>query len=302
MSILKLDGVDLYYEVHGDGDPVVFIHGASGTHLTWWRQVEELRKRFTCVTFDQRGFGNSRPTAPYDVGDVDCLYQDLRALIGNLGFGEVKIGIVGASMGTATALRYATLHPELINRLLLVCGPGSAETPLTIAGWERRAAGFQARSQDLNRANAQPLSGEARDKWPRVQSPGEVERFAAARHPFGPVGEALHLDDPAHAFLYAEIMALAGGPPTSELMPVFTSRPLTPHNAAKLTFPVLVVGGSEDNLFRPDELAEVAGMFPKGRFEVFPGAGHAAYYEKPRRFNNLLSAFLKDNDGSARGP
>ena len=43
MSILKLNGVELYYELHGEGPPVVFIHGASGTHLTWWQQVAELR-------------------------------------------------------------------------------------------------------------------------------------------------------------------------------------------------------------------------------------------------------------------
>jgi pimeloyl-ACP methyl ester carboxylesterase len=184
MSILKLDGVDLYYEVHGDGAPVVFIHGASGTHLTWWRQVEELRKHFTCIIFDQRGFGNSRPTADYNPGDVEILYRDLRALIEHVGFGDVSVSVVGASLGTATALHYAVEHSDLLDRLIMVCGPGGAETPKTTEGWLRRAAAFRERSRDLNEASAGPLPSGAQGNCPSVRSPGEIELFWVEYHTF----------------------------------------------------------------------------------------------------------------------
>ena len=52
-----------------------------------------------------------------------------------------------------------------------------------------------------------------------IRSAGEMERFAVAYHPYGPVGEAMHLDFPALTFLYAEIMASSDGPPTAQTLP-----------------------------------------------------------------------------------
>jgi len=86
---------------------------------------------------------------------------------------------------------------------------------------------------------------------------GEKERFAAAYHPYGPVGEAMNLDFPALTFLYAEIMASAGGPPTHSVFPVFRTRPVTASEAGTLSCPVLVVGGTEDPLFSAVEMTEV---------------------------------------------
>lgn len=104
MTFLNSDGVDLYYEMHGQGPPVVFIHGASGTHLSWWQQIARMRHDFTCLIYDQRGYGRSQASAPYDCGDGRLLYSDLRNLIEHVGFGSEKISIIGASLGSAPAL------------------------------------------------------------------------------------------------------------------------------------------------------------------------------------------------------
>lgn len=129
---------------------------------------------------------------------------------------------------------------------------------------------------------------------PRIRSAGEMERFAVAYHPYGPVGEAMHLDFPALTFLYAEIMASSDGPPTAQTLPVFSACPVTAKEGAALDFPVLVVGGTEDALCPPDELQDVASVFPKGRCVLVKGAGHLVYYERPRRFNDTVLAFLQE--------
>lgn len=293
MSFLKLDGVDLYYELHGEGPPVVFIHGASGTHLTWWQQIAQLRHHFSCLIYDQRGYGRSRPTAPYDVGNGHMLYGDLRQLIDHIGFATEKVSIVGASLGTAPALHYAMEHRDGIDKLVLVCGTGGVVTPLIAAGWEQRYARMKARQQGLS--SGQPLLGGAsrRGRVPPIRSAGEFERFAVAYHPYGPVGQTMHMDSPAITFLYAEIMAMAGGPPTVETLPCFKSRPVAPEEASTVQFPVLVVGGTEDPLFPFQELEEVGRLFPQGRTSIFKGAGHAAYYERANRFNDLVLDFLR---------
>ena len=289
MSFLTLDGVELYYELHGEGPPLVLIHGASGTHLSWWQQVAELRYHFSCLIYDLRGYGRSKPTGQYDPGDGNAHFRDLDQLIEHAGFGNTKVNVMGASLGSAPALHYAAEHPDRINKLILCCGPGCVSTPRIQAGWDERRKRMQARYKQVDASESPMPKG-----VPPVRSPGEKERFAVAYHPYGPVGEAMHLDFPALTFLYAEIMASAGGPPTPSTFPVFSTRPVTGEEAAKLEFPLLVIGGTEDPLFPVAELEEVASLFPNGRATFFKGAGHLAFYERPRRFNDAVLEFLKD--------
>jgi pimeloyl-ACP methyl ester carboxylesterase len=289
MSMLVTDDAELYYELHGDGPPLVFIHGASGTHLSWWQQVAELRYHYSCLIYDLRGYGRSRASGEYDPGDGMAHQRDLERLIAHAGFGDQPLNLMGASLGTAPALHYAAEHAQQIASVILCCGPGCVSTPLIRTGWDERTKRMQARYRQVD-ASASPLPAGV----PAVRSPGEKERFATAYHPYGPVGEAMHLDFPALTFLYAEIMASAGGPPTPSTFPVFSTRPLSAEEAATLNFPLLVVGGTEDPLFSVAELEQVASLFPNGRSCFFKGAGHLAYYERPRRFNDTVMAFLRD--------
>jgi 3-oxoadipate enol-lactonase len=293
MTILATDEVDLYYELHGEGPPLVFIHGASGTHLSWWQQVAELRYHFSCLIYDLRGFGRSRPKTSYDPGDGHALLRDLKALIEHVGFGAQKINLMGSSLGTGPALHFAVEHPQRIDKLVLVCGTGGARTARIEAAWEDRRRRMHERQRELQARFQSGAPAIAARGVPPVRSPGERERFAVAYHPYGPVGEAMHLDFPALTFLYAEIMASSEGPPTAKTMPVFDARRVTAEEAAKLDFPVLVIGGTEDPLFGAAELEDVAGMFPRGQSNLFKGAGHLAYFERPRRFNDAVLAFLR---------
>ena len=290
MSFVSLDGVELYYEVHGEGPPVVFIHGVSGTHLIWWQQIAELRHHFTCLIYDQRGFGRSRPTRPYDVGDGNLLYGDLCGLIEHVGLANDKLNFVGASLGTGPALHYAMEHKDQIDKLALLCGLGGIQTPLALAGTQERSSKMRARTDQL-KSNPPPMTV-ANRRVPPVRSPGEIERFAVAYHPYGPIGEALHLDSPSLGFLYAEIMANTGAPPTIELRNCIQARPVTPQETATVDFPVSMVGGTEDALYPPAQLEEAATIFPKCKLTFFKGAGHAVYFERARRFNDLILDFL----------
>jgi 3-oxoadipate enol-lactonase len=288
MTILNVEGAELYYELHGDGPPLVLIHGASGTHLSWWRQVAELRYHHSCLIYDLRGYGRSRPTGPYDPGDGNAHVRDLERLIGEAGFGGGKVSLLGASLGTAPALQFAAEHPDRVEKLILCCGPGCVSTPRIDAGWQERTRRMRARYEQLESGQGASFP----QGVPRVRSRGEFERFAVAYLPYGPVGMAMHLDEPELTFLYAEIMANAGGPPTPSTFPVFRTRPVTAEEAAKLRFPVLVIGGTEDPIFPVAELEEAAGLFPNGRLNLFKGSGHLVYYERPRRFNAAVREFL----------
>ena len=60
MPLAHINGIELYYEVHGEGPALVLAHGGGGNHLSWWQQVPALAKHYRCITFDHRGFGSSR--------------------------------------------------------------------------------------------------------------------------------------------------------------------------------------------------------------------------------------------------
>ena len=136
LSAVTLGDFDMYYEVHGEGPPVVFAHGAGGTHLSWWQQVPELSRHFQCITFDHRGFGYSR--------DVDggpgraAFVQDLAGLIDHLGLDRVSL--VGQSMGGWTTLGYASAHPDRVDALVLCDTPGGYSDPEVAALMARRPA------------------------------------------------------------------------------------------------------------------------------------------------------------------
>ena len=95
--------IELYYEDHGSGRPVVLIHGYPLSGRAWDRQVPALLDDgYRVITYDRRGFGNSsRPTTGYD---YDTFATDLRVLLDTLDLRDVTL--VGHSMGTGEVSRY----------------------------------------------------------------------------------------------------------------------------------------------------------------------------------------------------
>lgn len=120
LDSVPTDGIDLYYQVAGEGPPVVFLHGFSGTHLSWWRQVPAFQDEYRCITPDQRGFGHSRdrPDGPGAAAFVD----DLRALLDYLG--HDRVALVGHSMSGWPAAAFTTQYPDRVAALVLSGTPG----------------------------------------------------------------------------------------------------------------------------------------------------------------------------------
>lgn len=140
MPTLTTSGADLYYETHGSGPAIVFAHGAGGNHLSWFQQVPSFRDRYTCVTFDHRGFGRSLelgalsrplvrqgPPDPRPVEQRPRFDEDLAALIDHLGLADVRL--VAQSMGGWTCLGYAVTHPERVRALVMADTAGGLTSP-----------------------------------------------------------------------------------------------------------------------------------------------------------------------------
>jgi pimeloyl-ACP methyl ester carboxylesterase len=113
---LKTNGVELYYELHGDGEPIVFSHGWMCDHTQWSSQVDFFSRNHRVVTYDHRGHGKSdKPETCYS---VQTLADDLRSLMDCLDLAGAAL--VGHSMGGMASLVLATEHYERISKMVLV--------------------------------------------------------------------------------------------------------------------------------------------------------------------------------------
>ena len=116
MPTAPVNGIQLYYEVHGEGpSTIVFAHGAAGSHLVWFQQIPFFSKRYRCITFDHRRFHLS-PDLPDGPG-VASFVDDLRALLDYLGIQQTAI--VAQSMAGMTCFGFALEHPHRVKALVM---------------------------------------------------------------------------------------------------------------------------------------------------------------------------------------
>jgi len=141
-----VEGGSLFYQVTGQGEAVVLIHGGMLDHRAWQPQVDALARRYRVVTYDVAGHGQSpAPDRPWRYVD------QLLALLGHLGIERATL--VGHSLGARIAVDFAIAHPERVERLVLI-GPGLSGFPFTGRDWSEAAAVQAAarRAGDADRA------------------------------------------------------------------------------------------------------------------------------------------------------
>ena len=127
MPILNHNNGDINYEVNGEGDPIVLIHGFGLDSRIWGKHVEELSKTNKVITYDLRGFGKSSlPSGTYSHS------EDLHELLKELNIQNPKI--VGHSFGGEIAVEYALRYPNEVNNLVLI-SPSRRDVKL-IPEWE----------------------------------------------------------------------------------------------------------------------------------------------------------------------
>ncbi len=114
---MKVNEIDYFVNIKGDGPPVVFLHGFTGDSETWNGVTDRLVQRFTCVTIDLIGHG--RTDAPPDLEKyrMDQVVKDVESILAKCGITEATF--VGYSMGGRVALHLALTHPHLVSHLIL---------------------------------------------------------------------------------------------------------------------------------------------------------------------------------------
>jgi 3-oxoadipate enol-lactonase len=259
------NGQQLYYEIHGEGPPLVLVMGIGYDSSLWTlEQVPALSTRFRVVIMDNRDVGRSSMASnPYTIADMA---DDLAGLLDALGIQRTHV--LGLSMGAMIAQEFALRHANRLDRLVLT-GSGAAPArsafdPIRIWSWVK-----------VNDATGETFVGQqftSLFSTAFLRNREAVQQTIAllARNPYPTTPEAYQRQ--AQAYLEFDSLDRLGD----------------------ITAPTLVIVGEQDLVTPPWIAREVADAIPGARFEVIRGEGssHVVPIERPDDFNQLVSNFL----------
>lgn len=257
MAYININDNQLYYEEHGQGQPLVLAHGLGGNHATFYKQVATLSKAYRVIVFDHPGFGNSTDVN----GQGRAIFvSSIKALVDHLGLERAVF--LGQSMGGGSVIHFAHLYPERVAGLIIADSLHGLVESSDVSSL-----------MDSARAQTKDLS--------------QLERV---------LGQAYKLAQPDGACLYQAINSF-NQTDRSNLVGSYGSALVSPEalaeQMAQVGAPVMFLAGQDDILF-PIEAIRLVQEQMAGSFLVeFDACGHSAFYEKPVEFNDSVLSFMQ---------
>jgi len=255
-------GVKLYYEVHGNGTPLLLTHGYSSTSAMWQGQINAFTQAgYKLIIWDMRGHGQSSyPSDPAQYSEAHTV-ADMAALLDHICGSGTKLIVGGLSLGGYMSLAFYRVHPQRVGKLLIIdTGPGFKSDPAREA-WNKTAYETGARFD--------------RDGLSALQSPGVSPERSRVDH-----------RDASGLALAARGMLAQRNAAVIESLP-------------HVKVPSLVVVGGDDKPFLT--ASEYMSKKILGAKKVLiPAAGHAVNIDEPEAFNTAVLGFLASSDGIDR--
>lgn len=257
-GVAEVNGAQLWYEIIGDGPPLVLVHGFSLDHRMWDDQFAAFAAHHRVLRYDLRGFGaSSVPDGPYRHED------DLAALLTHLGM--ERAAIIGLSFGGQIATDFTLAYPQMVIALIPVD---------SVLGGRRSSPQWDAAVIPVWKAGRAGDIATAKSLWL------DMGLFTPARR------------DPAVGTRLERMVMDYSGWHWLHRDPVQGIEPPAAEQLGRITPRTLVVVGDED---LPDFLAvadQLAREIPGAQKLVLPGIGHMANMEAPAAFNQAVHSFL----------
>ncbi len=271
MPFVHLKDIRLYYEVQGQGPPLVMLMGLGGDHTWFYRQVPELARHFQLILVDNRGVGQSgTPDKPYGIPEMA---EDTVHLMDELRLTSAHF--LGVSMGGCIAQEVAIRFSRRVCTLILACttcgGPQTLAPPEQITKWY-----VDPGSLDHHAFLRRRLKIYFSDLWLEEES-GKVEEFMRM---------ALK-SDPSECALRRQMEAMRGFA-AAERLPA-------------LVQPALITTGSDDRLIPAENAMMLAGLIPDASLLVFPRGRHCFFIEMAGRLNKEITSFIHQVDRAGFG-
>lgn len=268
MPTFSSDGVEIYYQVAGEGYPMVLGHEFAGDITSWEPQVNYFSRRYQVITYSHRGYLPSEVPADPEAYSQEHQVEDLYRLLQHLGIKEAHVG--GLSMGGTLTLGFAMAHPEMCRSLVVASAGAGSDS----GDRERLVASWQSLSESM--------ITEGMEKFADTYAHG-AERLQFLRK--DPVGWAkFHAGLAAHSALGSSLTFRGVQMKRKTIYQL-------EKELRQIKIPTLVMIGDED---KPcvDPAIFMKRNIPSCGLSVFPQAGHTINLEEPDMYNRTVSDFL----------
>ena len=263
MPIIKVNDINMYYEIHGDGFPFFMIMGLS-CDVNWWTPeiIDAMAQNFKTIIFDNRGVGRTdKPEINYS---IKMFADDTKGLMDALNI--EKAHILGLSMGGFIAQEIALNYPERVDRLILCCTHCGGSKSLTPSN---EAMDF------LLNPPEEPI------KFVNTFIPFLFTKTYIESNPdFIEAYKQRMLEIPFNLSSYKRQLQALG------------------FNAARrlrnINIPTLILHGKEDILIPPGDAEILAKGIPNARKVILDNVAHFLFQPNPEKVTNLISKFLTE--------
>jgi 3-oxoadipate enol-lactonase len=258
MPLAKINGININYQVEGQGEPLVLIMGLGAPLSSWKYNIPFLKQHFQVVCFDNRGIGKTdKPRGPYTIG---MMADDTLGLMDYLNI--KKANMLGFSMGGVIALEIATSHPDRIMKLIL--NSTSACIDDKNGGTPEILAAFK---MPLRKASVRGLSLSLNDPLKRMMY-----------LPFVKMNSWFLRD--------ADLAGLQG---QSDAVKNYNYLDKLP----SLKRPTMVITGTDDHNVKPTSSETLAKNIPGAKLVKIENGSHLICAEMSKRYNQEVYNFLK---------
>lgn len=270
MPTAEANGQTLYYEEHGEGEPLLCVHGLGINTLGWALQVQAFAAAHRTVIFDNRDVGRS--TMAQDGYETSDTAADALALADELGLD--RFHLLGVSMGGATAQEIALGAPDRVSTLTL------AVTFSRGGAWARKLG---------------EVWGSRRLKLTYEEHIDELLLLT--------LSEGFYENEGAVDFVRGLMLADPNPQPAEAFVRQLqaSSRHDAHERLASLELPTHVIGGEHDILVPIWKSRELAELIPGAKLTVIEGSPHGANVERAEEFNQLVLGFVAEHSAASVG-
>jgi len=286
---IKINDIDVYYEIHGEGEPLLLIEGLGYSTWMWFKQVPTFSREYKVIAFDNRGVGNTdKPDSEYT---IEMMADDAAVLLKVL---EVdSANVLGVSMGGFIAQEMALKYPNMVKSLVLVSTSFGVNNGMPNIG-SNYLWGTFLELLDLIPTMLE-FSGKGSTPVPMFNSrgltTGKKIRYGLSLA-FTPEYLNTHTEEIDRIVewrlanpqpFYAWKRQLIAG------MNFYAT-----DRVHQVRAPTLVITGSEDRVVPLESSKRLAEKIPDSRFITLEGTGHLPFIEKAEEFNKIVLGFLRE--------
>ncbi len=265
MPKVKVNDINIYYEIYGRGQPLVLIHGFSIDHLVWQGIVAKYAEKYQVITLDLRGSGQTDcPDIPYT---VEMMADDVIGLCDVLELDNVHF--MGSSMGGAILQTIALKYPQRVCTAVL----SNTFTKLDIryALFAKGRLAFFATQVPVRAIMEASLGWVFSSDFLNREGMVDflIEMRLANPYPITEIGYRNQL----HALLQFDSEKWVN----------------------RIQVPCLVIGSDQDAIISEPHMRHLSNLIPNAEYYCFRNVGHVPHVEQPELFNDVVEKFLRSS-------